>query len=213
MLVLLCALSSCSTIKNTAINKESSNVVLTQKEREFLVITLKASFDKFENAIKSLSETQLNFKINDKKWAIKECIEHVTLAELRFPAIVKEEMTKPSSPENRNKIKIKDEKIRPRMLSRIWKARSPEVFKPTGKFENTQEAIKTFKSQRLKTIQYIETTEDDLRNHFWRHPLTGTIDLYQTLILMSAHLERHVEQMENIKKVEAFPKTSLSSNH
>jgi DinB superfamily len=205
MLLLLIALSSCSTKKNTAIIAESSNTALTQKEREFLINTLNASSDKFENAIRSLSEAQLNFKVKDKKWAIAECIEHVTLAELRFPEIVKEEMTKPSNPEYRSKIRIKDEKIRPKMLSRIWKARSPEVFKPTGKFTNPQEAIDTFRKQRLRTISYIETTNDDLRNHFWKHPLTGTIDLYQTLILMSAHLERHVEQMENNKKAACYP--------
>lgn len=207
VLVLLSALSSCSTVKNTDINKESSNVALTQMERQFLINTLNASFDKFENATKSLSEAQLNFKVNDKKWSVAECIEHVTLAELRFQEILNEEMTKPSNPEYRSKIKIKDEKIRPKMLSRIWKAKSPEVFKPTGRFTTSQEAIEAFRKQRLKTISYIETTNEDLRNHFWKHPLTGTIDLYQTLILMSAHLERHIEQMENSKKAENYPKT------
>jgi len=204
--LIVIALSSCSTNKNTAINVESSNAVLTQKERQFLINILNASFDKFENATRSLSETQLNFKVKDKKWSVAECIEHVTLEELRFQEIVNEEMTKPSHPEYRSKIKIKDEKIRPKMLSRIWKAKSPEVFKPTGRFTTSKEAIEAFRKQRLKTISYIETTNDDLRNHFWKHPLTGTIDLYQTLILMSAHLERHIEQMENSKKDLNFPK-------
>ena len=62
-----------------------------------------------------------------------------------------------------------------------------------------------FKKQRLKTIEYIKTTNDDLRNHFWKHRLTGTIDLYQTILLMSAHLERHLAQIEQIKKTAAFP--------
>jgi hypothetical protein len=67
MLLLLIALSSCSTKKNTAIIAESSTTALTQKEREFLINTLNASFEnnllhpnykrRFE---KSLLETSIN---------------------------------------------------------------------------------------------------------------------------------------------------------
>lgn len=174
---------------------------LSAEERTFLVKTLNASLQKFENAIIGLSNEDLNFKATSKKWSVAECIEHVTLAERRFPQIVQEEMIKPSMPEYRKKIRIKDEKIRPKMLSRVWRARSPEIFKPIGQFASTEEALHTFRMQRQNTISYVQTTQDDLRHHFWRHPLTGTIDLYQTLLLMSAHLERHTEQIEDIKKV------------
>ncbi len=182
------------------------NQSLSTSERKELIVQLQNSLDKFNATIAGLSSNQLNFREKDKKWTIAECIEHVTLAELKFPTIVADEMQKPSNPDYRKKIKIKDDKIRPKMLSRIWKAKSPEVFKPTGRFTSSDEAIKTFQEQRVKTLDYVNTTNDDLRNHFWKHPLTGTIDLYQTLILMSAHLERHSEQMEKIKAASNFPK-------
>lgn len=208
MVLIVLSFLSCSTSKNT-IEKEKKvifNQELTETERIFLLQTLTASFQKFEKATQSLSEEQLRFKVKLNKWSIAECIEHVTLAELRFEEIVNEEMAKPSNPELRKKIKIKDEKIRPKMLSRIWKAKSPEVFRPSGRFTNPQEAISVFNKQRQKTIDFIKITNHDLRNHFWKHPLTGTIDLYQTLILMSAHLERHIEQIEKIKSNEYYPK-------
>lgn len=198
---------SCTTQKKLKkdINNSVAKQQLTIVEREFLIKTLNASFQKFEEITQSLSEKQLYFKVKLNKWSIAECIEHVTLAEIHFSEIVEEEMKKPSNPELRAKIKIKDEKIRPKMLSRIWKAKSPEVFKPSGRFKNPKDAIIAFREQRLKTIKYIETTKDDLRNHFWYHRLTKDIDLYQTIILMSAHLERHIEQMEKIKKDEYYP--------
>jgi hypothetical protein len=208
-IILLIVLSflSCSTSKKTVDIEENviENKELTDTERIFLIQTLKASLHKFDEATQSLSEEQLYFKVKLNKWSIAECIEHVTLAELHFSDIVEEEMKKPANPDLRAKIKIKDEKIRPKMLSRIWKAKSPEVFKPSGKFKNPKEAIIAFREQRLKTIEYIKTTNDDLRNHFWYHRLTKDIDLYQTIILMSAHLERHIEQIENIKKEKEFP--------
>jgi len=182
------------------------NSSLSTLERQELIVQLQNSLNKFNTTIAGLSSDQLNFREKDNKWTIAECIEHITLAELKFPTIVADEMQKPSNPDYRKKIKIKDEKIRPKMLSRIWKAKSPEIFKPTGRFASSEEAIKTFQEQRAKTLQYVNTTSDDLRNHFWKHPLTGTIDLYQTLILMSAHLERHIEQIEKIKATSNFPK-------
>lgn len=207
MVLIVLSFLSCSTSKKT-IEKEEKEIInqeLTETERSFLIQTLNASFQKFEEVTHSLSEEQLYFKVKLTKWSIAECIEHVTLAEIHFSDIVEEEMKKPSKPELRAKIKIKDEKIRPKMLSRIWKAKSPELFKPSGKFNNPKDAIIAFREQRLKTIDYIKTTKDDLRNHFWYHPLTKNIDLYQTIILMSAHLERHIEQMEKIKKDKYYP--------
>jgi DinB superfamily len=91
-------------------------------------------------------------------------------------------------------------------LSRIWKAKSPETFKPTGTFATPELTIIAFREQRYKTMEYVNNTSDDLRNHFWKHRLTGHIDLYQTLLLMSAHLERHTNQMKNIKLSKKFPK-------
>jgi uncharacterized damage-inducible protein DinB/uncharacterized protein YndB with AHSA1/START domain len=168
-------------------------------ERTNMVNILYQSYEKFIAAISDLSDEQLHFKPSPNKWSIAECIEHVTLAEIRFPAIVQEEIIKPSELERRNKIKITDEEIRDKMTSRRWKAKSPEVFKPSNQYPNAAAALRAFNAQRMATIEYVKTTQDDLRNHFWRHPLTGTIDLYQTLLLMSAHLERHTEQIKRIK--------------
>jgi hypothetical protein len=128
------------------------------------------------------------------------------LAELEFPRILARENQLPPNKEFRSKIKILDDEIQPKMTSRKWKAKSPEIFKPSNTFTSVQDAIAAFQHQRNATIAYIEATKDDLRNHFWKHPLTGTIDLYQTLILMSAHLERHTEQIENIRNNKNFPK-------
>ena len=207
MLVMMLFFLSCATSKNSEkiAQLEIRNKELTDTERAFLMETLNTALQKFDEATQSLSEEQLYFKVKINKWSIAECIEHVTLAEIYFSDIVEEEMKKPSNPELRAKIKIKDDKIRPKMLSRIWKAKSPDVFKPSGKFKNPKEAIIAFREQRLKTIEYIKTTNDDLRNHFWYHRLTKDIDLYQTIILMSAHLERHIEQIKNIKKEKYFP--------
>lgn len=175
-------------------------------ERNKMEDILNASFEKFNVIVNNMSDAQLNFRPAPDKWTIAECIEHITLAEIEFPKIIEREMQKPSNPDLRSKINIKDEEIQPKMTSKKWKAKSPEIFKPSNNFTNVKEAIIAFQNQRNQTIAYIQTTKDDLRNHYWKHPLTGKIDLYQTLLLMSAHLERHIEQIEIIKSSVGFPK-------
>jgi hypothetical protein len=185
---------------------EQTTVQLTEMEKTKMKDILNESLAKFNTSVKSLSESQLNFRVGSNEWTIAECIEHIALAELEFPKILEREMQTPSNPDLRDKINIKDDEIQPKMTSRRWKAKSPEIFKPTNKFATANEAITAFQNQRMQTIAYVEATKDDLRNHFWKHPLTGKIDLYQTLLLMSAHLERHIEQIENIKSSINFPK-------
>lgn len=186
------------------LRKEKQNV-LTSEERTFLVNLLENSLTKFERCVADLTEAQLAFRPAKNKWTIAECIEHICLAELRFPQIVGEELQKPAEPARRKKIKVNNEQIIRRLTNRRWRAKAPEIFTPSGRFATIEDAKNTFRNQRLQTINYVLTTNDDLRNHFWRHPATGVVDLYQTMVLMSAHLERHLAQIEEIKVYKSFP--------
>lgn len=185
---------------------EDTTPKLSEIEKTKMKDILNSSLIKFNSTVNDLSEAQLKFRPAKDKWTIAECIEHITLAELEFPIILEREIQKPTNPDLRSKISIKDDEIQPKMTSKKWKAKSPEIFKPSNKFVNPKEAITAFQIQRNKTITFIASTKDDLRNRYWKHPLTGKIDLYQTLLLMSAHLERHIEQIENIKASVSFPK-------
>ncbi len=185
---------------------EETTPQLSEIEKSKMKDILNSSLIKFNSTVNNLSEAQLKFRPATDKWTIAECIEHITLAELEFPTILEREIQKPTNPDLRSKISIKDDEIQPKMTSKKWKAKSPEIFKPSSKFANPKEAITAFQIQRNKTITYIASTKDDLRNRYWKHPLTGKIDLYQTLLLLSAHLERHIEQIENIKASVTFPK-------
>jgi DinB superfamily len=184
---------------------EGTTPMLTPSEVRNIKKVLHHSLTQLNDVVHDVSDAQLNFKPAPDKWSIAECIEHITLAELEFPEILEAALQKPANAALRRKIKIKDDEIQPRMTSRKWTAKSPEIFKPSNTFSTTQEAIIIFQKQRNQTIGYIENTKDDLRNHYWHHPLTGKIDLYQTLLLMSAHLERHIDQIKNIKKSNGFP--------
>lgn len=183
---------------------ERTTPKLSALERKNIQEVLQNSHKKFKESIKGLSISQLQYTV-DHKWTIAECIEHIALSELEFPAIVKKALQIPANPELRSEITISDDEIRPIMLNSTWKGHSPEKLKPTNHFSTSIETIAEYEKQRLETIAYCLSTEDDLRNRYWEHPKTGVIDLYQTMLLMSAHLERHIEQIEEVKKSPNFP--------
>ncbi len=184
---------------------EETTPTLSALERDKMKTVLLASQTKLMEAVQHLSDTQLNFKNATNAWSIAACLEHITLAELEFPKILEKALQQPANPKMRSKIRIKDEEIQSRMTSSSWKAKSPKRFRPNKQFTDAAQCLATFRAQRSSTLQFIETTKADMRNHYWRHPLTGTIDLYQTLLLLSAHLDRHITQIENIKSSVGFP--------
>jgi hypothetical protein len=45
-------------------------------------------------------------------------------------------------------------------------------------------------------MTYLQTTNDDLRDHFFDHPAFGPLDGYQWLVLISGHSARHTARSE-----------------
>jgi len=115
-------------------------------------------------------------------------------------------MQSPAAPEKREQVKGKDQMILERMPDRSHKAQAPEILRPTGRWATEAELTKAFEDSRKTTMDYVRTTNDDLRDHFYDHQAFGTLDGYQWLLLISAHSARHTEQIEEVKADPNFPK-------
>ena len=72
-------------------------------------------------------------------------------------------------------------------------------------YKNLGEALAKFQALRTIMIEYIKTTEDDLRAHSFgdKEP----IDCWQWMLEISTHAERHIQQIREIKADARFPKT------
>jgi hypothetical protein len=57
-----------------------------------------------------------------------------------------------------------------------------------------------FRARRAQTIEFAESTQADLRSHFFAHITFGDLDCYQWLVAMGQHTLRHVAQIEEIKR-------------
>ena len=181
--------------------------LLTEPERQYAVTQLEASRQKLLATIEGLSEAQLNFKPAPDKWSIAEVIEHIGLAEKGIGQIVQQTLKAPADSAKRKEITVTDEQVRQRLTNRSGKAQSPEIIKPTRRFKDIKLAIGFFTNARNKNIEFIQSTQEDLRDRFWQHPATGVIDLYQAILLISAHCERHTAQIEEVKAGSNFPKS------
>jgi hypothetical protein len=183
---------------------------LTQEERDHAVAELEGSRRAFLDATKGLSTAQWSFKPAPERWSVAECSEHIALAEGFIFGLVSERIMKaPANPEKRDAAKGKDDLIVKMLQDRSHKATAPEPIDPVKHGVMTlEESVKLFQDSRAHTIEYIKTTQEDLRDHLFDHPVPaiGTLDGYQWILLISGHTRRHTAQILEVKADRNFPK-------
>ena len=178
---------------------------LTDKDREMTIAELNKTQERFMKVVGGLSEAQLNFKPSPESWSVAECVEHLAISEGMIGGLLQGALKTPADPSMRDSVLIPDEKLLAMISSREKKVKTGEAFEPSGKFGSHVEAVNAFLDKRGEHIEYVKTTNDDLRNHYGKLPF-GTVDGVQILLFMSGHTERHVAQMEEVIAHENYPK-------
>jgi hypothetical protein len=203
-ILVLFMVSSLSAVSGWA---QSVSSTLTPEERESALKSFQTTRDNFLKSIAGLSQKQWTFKPGPDRWSVAEVAEHITVSESSLSGLVEQKiMMSPAAPEKREQVKGKDEMILQRVPDRSHKAQAPEFLRPTGRWTTEADLTKAFEESRKATIDYIRTTNDDLRDHFFDHPVFGTLDGYQWLLLISSHSARHTAQIEEVKADPNFPK-------
>ena len=180
---------------------------LTAQEREAALKSFQTTRDNFLKSIAGLSQKQWTFKPAPDRWSVAEVAEHITVSESALSGLVQKQiMQSPATPQRRDEVKGKDEIVLEKVPDRNHKAQAPEFLRPTGRWATEAELTKAFEESRAANMDYIRTTNDDLRDHFFDHPVLGTLDAYQWMLLISAHSARHTAQIEEVKADPNFPK-------
>ncbi len=184
-----------------------ASTTITSEERDAALKSLQATHDAFLASIAGLSEKQWRFKPAPDRWSAAEVSEHIAVAESSIFGIVRQKfMAGPAMPEKRAAVKVTDEQVLKMVPDRTHKAQAPEFLRPTGRWANREEVTHAFEEARKATMDYVRTTQDDLRDHFGPHPVFGLLDSYQWILFISAHSERHTKQIEEVKADPNFPK-------
>jgi len=179
---------------------------LTAKERENAIRSLKETEAGVFNAVKGLSEAQLTYKPAADRWSVEECVKHIAASEKELWAMAETSLKKAPNPEKRAGIKLSDTALIKAVEDRSHKAKTFSTLEPANSpYKTPAEALQAFKENREKLIDFVKTTNVDLRNHVLELPL-GTFDSYQFILLISAHSNRHTQQIDEVKADPGFPK-------
>jgi uncharacterized damage-inducible protein DinB len=179
---------------------------LSKKERKSASTLMKSSRSDLFNAVKGLSEEQLNYKTAPDRWSIKECVYHIAISERNLWGVLESTMKNAPNPEKRSAIKKTDEEWIAATEDRSNKVKTAPDFEPKNTpYNSLEEALFDFKSTRANHIKYIKTSTEDMRNHVAILPF-ATLDCYQLSLLVAAHTNRHKQQIEEVKADPNFPK-------
>ena len=189
----------------------ASGAPLNQSDRDRALSELYASRKQFLDAVAGLTPAQWTFKAGPDRWSIAEVAEHIIAAEDYLGSMVTKRML--GSPADEAKaaaraqgIQKMDEGFLANLRDRSQKLTAPGEIVPKGIYKTPAEAVAAFKAKRDKTLDYVRTTQDPLREHF-ATPFPGfEMDGVQGLLMIAGHNERHVLQMEEVKQAPNYPK-------
>lgn len=168
---------------------------------------LHASRKALLDATAGLSAKQAAFKAGPDRWSIADITEHLAITEPFLFGLIPSILKSPPDPSKKESVKANDAAILKNYANRDQKVQAPPPAKPSGKFASLNDSVAEFKLQRTKTITYVQTTGDALRDHFMDN-FAGSgkpADAYQVLLMLAAHTDRHVAQINEVKASKGYP--------
>lgn len=178
---------------------------ISQADRDALIKDLERSRTVFLDAIADVkSEAQWNYKPAPDRWSVAECAAHIIAAEQYFRDNVAAALKTPALPAAQQST-AGDAVIAKMIRDRSSKFQAPAQLEPTGKVVPKPQAIKDFEATRARTLQYVRTTQDPLREHGAGAPPQITT-AYQLVLMLSGHTERHTAQLLEVKASAGYPK-------
>lgn len=184
----------------------SDSGTLVKKERKYATNLLKDTEKDFFKATRGLSDAQLKFKVAPERWSVEDCMKHIAGAEIMLRQMIDGNLKQAANPDQRAEIKVTDEQLVKMIEDRSTKFQAPEPLRPENSvFKTADEAANSFKENRDKLIDFVKSTQEDLRGHVIDFP-TGKMDAYQMILLIGAHSNRHTQQIREVMADPNFPK-------
>lgn len=170
---------------------------MTPLERQRLVAHLEMTAKWFVDEVSRLSPAQLAFRPTPESWTILEVIDHLVVV---GPIYWQDLQNALKAPVGR-KTTTTDANILWYGIDRTNREKAIPSEVPHG-LRDLQAGLDAYRNQHARLLQYVRTTEDDLRGHFVERQGSDT---YQWVLLISTHEQRHVLQIREIKSEPRFP--------
>jgi hypothetical protein len=148
-----------------------------------------------DNAVAGVTEATAVRIPGPNRWSILQCVEHVAVTEdYLFGRLA-------AATEGERMVNSKREAaIKARGADRARRIQAPAQVEPAGRFATLADALTHFHNTRTRTLQFVDNSVADLRSQITTHPLLGTVNCYETLLIIAAHPKRHAEQIQQAKE-------------
>ena len=184
----------------------------TETDRNFLLENLKRSKDQLVKETRDLTDAQWNFKEGPGRWSIRQVVEHIGIWELLLQREIslaymggpKPELTASEIPDSVNINFLKDTAVH--IATEYTKPFTYSV--PMG-INSGRNNMAWFLKMRDESIDFLTTTQDDLRLYFARPGRS----IHYAYLSTFGHADRHIRQIQKIKRHPNYPKAKRTANN
>lgn len=174
---------------------------MTDGERQRLLAHLAMTELWLVKELEGLSPAQMAFQMTPDSWSIQEVVEHLAIAEPQYWQQVQDSLAQPLG----YKSEATDAAILWYGIDRTNRARTGEARVPKGKYATARDSLADFRKLRTTIVQYAKSSQDDVRG---RQLKGGNMDVYQWLLMISSHSQRHILQIHEIKAHANYPRAT-----
>ena len=164
---------------------------MDHREKQEMLAELEKGRRELLEALSGMTEEAAACRPAPGRWSVLECVEHVAVVEDYLFGQIGASWATAAPADDRRREKL----IPVRAADRHFRIEAPDAAKPAGRFATLEAATEHFLAGRERTIHFVEECGDDLRARLTTHPILGTVNCWETLLLMAAHPIRHAGQI------------------
>lgn len=189
-----------------AFSVQLSAAPMTNDDREHLLVHFEMTGQMLAEQVRGLSQAQLEFKASPDRWSIREVVSHLAVAEPDYWRDLMKAVKVPPDMQGK-KSAATDADIMWYGIDRVVHTKTGGGHEKVDTYKDLSVALGKFQALRATMLEYIKTTQDDMRAHSFRFGGEGEpIDCWQWMLEISTHAERHLQQIREIKADPNFPK-------
>ncbi|MCA1059469.1 DinB family protein [Rossellomorea aquimaris] len=148
--------------------------------------------DNVKKSLEDLSYVELNQKPSKEEWSIAQIVLHLAGAETRFLTLALESAKRPSGRSGTDvDLSVFDDPSQ--------KLKAP--IEPPSSQQSKEDLLKSLDDSRSLTTQFLENySKEKLKHQSMNHHRFGEMPIWQVLELLGKHEQRHLQQIENVKR-------------
>ena len=158
---------------------------MSDADREHLLVHFEMTTQMVAEQLRGLSAAQLEYKASPDRWSIREVISHLAVAEPDYWREIQKAL-KAAPDMKEKKSSATDADIMWYGIDRVVHTKTGGGHEKVDTYKNLDEALGKFQALRAVMIEYVKTTNDDLRAHIFGG-YGEVIDCWQWMLEISTH--------------------------